>query len=203
MGSAAGEKYCNLAELLVYAVSSGEENPVVPFPAIMEPGQVPVSIEMITAANSITWDGGGLPALIDGDNATYWHSDYWYAITTNDPEYGLFFDIALASPLQDFHFEYVVRQGNSGAKPTHVLVGVSDDGETWTQVGDFATDAMQNATAGSRVVLDGISADAPYSFIRFGIADSANGDEGSLTGDLNFEGYKKCANLAELKLFED
>lgn len=165
--------------------------------------KVALTAEMITAASSISWDGVGVPGLVDGDYAKYWHSDYYYPVTGNDPVYGIFIDVALKDALQKFHFEYIVRQGNAGSRPTHVLIAVSEDGTSWTQKADFATTAMTDATAGSRVVLDGIDAGAPYKFIRFGIVDSADTSDGSLTGDLNFDGYKKCTNLAELMLFAD
>ena len=165
--------------------------------------KVLLSADMITAASAITWDGGGVPALVDGFINSYWHSDYYYPVTGNDSVYGLYFDIALNEALQNFHFEYIVRQGNAGSRPTRVLVAVSEDGTNWTQKGDFATTAMSEAAAGARVVLPGIDAGAAYKYIRFGIIDSADPSEGSLTGDLNFTGYKKCANLAELMLYPD
>ena len=198
-----GSQWCNMAELMVWGIGTGEEVEIEILPDWLEENQVWVKEDMITAANSITWDGGGVPALVDGSPATYWHSDYYYAVTGNDPVYGLFFDIALKNALKDFHFEYLVRATSAGAKPTSILVGVSNDGATWTKVGEYATDEMLNAVAGARVVLPVVNADGPYQYVRFGIADSNNTDEGSLTGDLNWVGWKKCVNLAELMLFTD
>jgi len=196
------EQWCNLAELMVYAVSTGE--PIEYRPDWLEDYQVYVKPDMIIKASATaSYDGGGIPALVDGDPTTYWHTDYYYAITDNDPEYGMCIDIALEVPLREYHFEYVNRATSAGAKPTSIVLGVSDDGTTWTKVSELSTEAMTGAGAGERVKLPVVSTNSAHSYLRFGITDSSNGDEGSLTGDLNFEGYKKCVNLAELLLFSD
>lgn len=195
------DQWCNLAELLPFGISEGEND--FEYLPDLEEGQVWVKEEMITAADVCTHDGDGVAALVDFDYNTYWHSNWYYAVTGNDSVYGIFFDIALKEALKDFHFEYVVRAGSNGARPTAIILAVSNDGETWTKVADLATEEMQNAAAGARVKLPTVNADAAYKYLRFGITDSANTDEGSLTGDLNFNGYKKCVNLAELLLFND
>ena len=168
----------------------------------LEENQVWIKAKNIKAADVCTHDGGGIAALVDFDYSTYWHSNWYYAVTGNDSVYGIFFDITLEEALKDFRFEYVVRDANANARPTAIVLGVSNDGETWTKVAELATDEMMNATAGARVALPDVHADAAYKYLRFGITDSANTDEGSLTGNLNFDGYKKCVNLAELLLFK-
>ena len=168
----------------------------------LEENQVWIKAKNIKAADVCTHDGGGIAALVDFDYSTYWHSNWYYAVTGNDSVYGVFFDITLEEALKDFRFEYVVRDANANARPTAIVLGVSNDGETWTKVAELATDEMMNATAGARVALPDVHADAAYKYLRFGITDSANTDEGSLTGNLNFDGYKKCVNLAELLLFK-
>lgn len=194
-------QWCNLGELKIYGVSTGVDLPYYPD---LEPGQVWIQESMITAADVCTHDGDGVPALLDNDLSTYWHSNWYYAVTGNDSTYGIFFDIELNTPLQNFHFAYNVRESSAGAKPTAIVIGVSNDGITWTKLGDtYATDDMLNAAAGARVTLPSVNAGAAYKYLRFGITDSNNGDTGSLTGDLNWNGYKKCVNLAELLLFAD
>lgn len=168
----------------------------------LEENQVWIKSKNIKAADVCSHDGGGINALVDFDYSTYWHSNWYYAVTGNDSVYGIFFDITLEEALKDFRFEYVVRDANANARPTAIVLGVSNDGETWTKVAELATDEMMNATAGARVALPDVHADAAYKYLRFGITDSANTDEGSLTGNLNFDGYKKCVNLAELLLFK-
>lgn len=171
-------------------------------PAVYTKGEeIPLKMNMIYACNSINWDGSGVGGLLDGDPATYWHSDYYYEITNNDPVYGLYFDFTLEADIDAFRFEYQVRQGNAGAKPTRIVYGVSADGESWAVVGEAATAEMSDAAAGDWVQLPAVSLDGPYRHIRLGITDSASTDEGTLTGDLNWAGYKKCVNMAELKLF--
>lgn len=168
----------------------------------LEENQVWIKAKNIKAADVCTHDGGGIAALVDFDYSTYWHSNWYYAVTGNDSVYGIFFDITLEEALKDFRFEYVVRDANANARPTAIVLGVSNDGENWTKVAELATDEMLNAVAGARVALPDVNADAAYKYLRFGITDSANTDEGSLTGNLNFDGYKKCVNLAELLLFK-
>ena len=168
----------------------------------LEENQVWIKSKNIKAADVCSHDGGGINALVDFDYSTYWHSNWYYAVTGNDSVYGIFFDITLEEALKDFRFEYVVRDANANARPTAIVLGVSNDGENWTKVAELATDEMLNAVAGARVALPDVHADAAYKYLRFGITDSANTDEGSLTGNLNFDGYKKCVNLAELLLFK-
>lgn len=163
--------------------------------------EIKLSADMITAAGTINWDGGGIPALCDGNSETYWHTDWYYAVTDNDPIYGEWIDIALKSEIDAAQFKYQVRVGNSGAKPYHVVYGASNDGQNWTQVGEIASDEMKDAPHSAWVELPAISLGGNYKYLRFGIVDTSSPEEGSLTGDLNWEGTKKSANLAELKLF--
>lgn len=179
----------------------------------LEPGQVWVKESMITAVDSCPYagDNGGAPALVDGDTSTHWHSNYYGAITNNDPVYGLYFDIALTEPLQKFHFAFITRQANSNAAPTHIVYGVSNDGENWTKLTtEDDSGATKSSGGGVRFTLSNLDAGAEYKYIRFGITDSTNSDPGSFTivgdeaaGGLDWTGYKKCANMAELMLFAD
>ena len=162
--------------------------------------EIPLRQSMIYASNSISWDGQGVAGLVDDNPDTYWHSDYYYAVTGNDSVYGIYFDITLEQEIDAFQFRYQVRSGNAGARPTHVVYGVSSDGVSWTQAGEAANDDMSGAAAGAWVTLPAVTPGGTFKYVRFGITDSASTDDGSLTGDLNFEGYKKCTNLAELKL---
>ncbi|MBO4566267.1 MAG: discoidin domain-containing protein [Bacteroidales bacterium] len=163
--------------------------------------EIPLKLSMIYACNSISWDGQGVAGLIDDDPSTYWHSDYYYPITDNDPVYGIYFDITLEQEIDSFQFKYQVRANNAGARPTHFVYGISADGVNWTPAGEAATEEMTGAKAGDWVTVPAVAPGSPFKFLRLGITDSASGDEGSLTGDLNFDGYKKCVNMAELKLF--
>ena len=172
---------------------------------------VPVSNEITLSTANVTaccssqyaGDNGGVAALTDGDPSTHWHSIYYDAYTTNDPVYGVYFDIDLgASPIQKFQFKFQVRAANAKAAPTSIIYGVSNDGSTWTQVGGTDSTGLTSSSDGGTIVtLTAQDAGSAYRYIRFGIIDSTNGDSGTLTGDLNFTGYKKSVNMAELQLF--
>jgi len=187
---------------LVYMVETEGHGYTFKRTAFELPTEITLTAEMISACNVCSHDGTGVPALVDNDATTYWHSDWYYAVTTNDPVYGIFFDIALTSEISQAQFKYQVRSQNANSRPTHVVYGVSDDGTNWTKLeAEAATEEMQDATAGTWVTLPMIDLGGSYKYLRFGISDSADTNDGSLTGDLNFVGYKKCTNLAALKLF--
>ncbi|MBP5689664.1 MAG: discoidin domain-containing protein [Bacteroidales bacterium] len=173
----------------------------------LEPGQVWLKESMVTAVGTCTWgDGTGIPGAIDNDPSTYWHSDYYYAITGNDPVYGLYFQIELETALQKFHFVFITRSSNSNAAPTHIVYGVSEDGTTWTKLDEEETGVTTSTGGGVTVTLKNLDAGAEYKYLRFGITestDAANYPNDSFTGDINYEGYKKSVNLADLKLFAD
>lgn len=207
-----GAEFDTAADPYAYEVGKDHEKLVIeivfpgcePYQQEFEPGQIVLTTDMVTASDVCTHDGGGLPALVDGDPGTYWHSNWYYAVDRNDPVYGIYFDIALEQPVTKFHFVYLVRKENANAAPTALVIGVSNDGTTWSQVGGtISTDAMTGATAGARVELPVVDAGAAYKYVRLGLTDSKSGDAGSLTGDLSFTGYKKCVNMAELMLFRD
>lgn len=196
-----GEQWCNLAELKVFGITTGSPAPYVPVA-----GKVDLSTSNVTACCSSRYggDNGGVAALTDGDPSTHWHSIYYDAYTTNDPTYGVYFDIDLGSdPIQKFQFKFKVRAANSNAAPTSIKYAVSNDGTSWTTDAAWvdATGLTQSSGGGLYITLSEIDAGAKYRYIRFGITDSTNTDTGSLTGDLNFTGYKKSVNLAELELY--
>ncbi len=163
--------------------------------------EIPLKENMIYASDVCSHDGQGVIGLIDNDPATYWHSNWYYAVQANDPLYGVWFDFTIALPIDSFQFKYQVRDSNANSKPTKIVYGVSEDGVTWKQAGEVANDQMSAAAAGEWVELPAVSLDGSYRFIRLGIADSNDTGNGSLTGNLSFEGGKKCVNMAELKLF--
>lgn len=163
--------------------------------------KIDLTPNMVAASDVCNHDGQGVPGLLDGDPATYWHSNWSQPVTKNDPTYGIYFDITLDQGIDAIGFRYQVRANNRNSRPTSVVFGVSNDGETWTQVGACASGAMDEAAAGDWVTLPAVKLDGSYRFIRFGINDSADTNEGSLTGDLSWSGSKKCTNMAELELW--
>ena len=157
--------------------------------------EVILRTDMITPSNVCSHEGS-LNGIIDDDPSTYWHSDWYQAVTNNDPTYGIYFDIELDELIDAVQFKYQVRD-NRNARPLKVVLGVSDDGATWTQLGIEETTVMDNAQGGDWVELSKYDLGGNYKYFRFGIAKSGSGD---LTGDLN-KTYPEHTNLAELKLF--
>ena len=71
-------------------------------------------------------DGGGLPALIDGSTATYFHSR-WAGTVVGEPHY-LQVDMGNGNSVSDFCFGYKLRYGLLHAMPTSIVVSGSNDG---------------------------------------------------------------------------
>lgn len=167
---------------------------------IVHTEEVVLTVDMIAASDICTHDGDGVPALVDNNPATYWHSNWYYPVDKNDPVFGVYFDITLSSPVDAFLFKYQVRAENNNAAPTKVVYGVSEDGVNWEAVLSVE-EGLDGAAAGQWVSLPSVNLEKGYRYLRLGITDSRSQDQGSLTGDLSFTDYKKCVNLAELKLF--
>ena len=71
-------------------------------------------------------DGGGLPALLDGSAATYFHSR-WGGTPVAEQHF-LQVDMGSGNSVSDFCFNYQVRQGLPHAMPTGMVVSGSNDG---------------------------------------------------------------------------
>ena len=164
--------------------------------------QIPLTEGQVSGANEITWgDGDGFKGLVDGNLSTYWHSEYYYAMTGNDPVWGMFIDVALDEAIASLMIRYYNRANNLGACPTRIMVGVSTDGATWKEIATVADGEDGVSLKQQSVTLPKYDLGGTYTHVRLGILDSANQSPGSLTGDLNFEGDKKCTNMAELMLY--
>ncbi|MBP5689663.1 MAG: discoidin domain-containing protein [Bacteroidales bacterium] len=173
-----------------------------PYAPDLAPGQIALTSSNVTASDICTHDGQGLTGLLDDDVNTYWHSNWYYA-ATNDATYGIYFDIKLTTAIQKFHFVFITRSSNSNASPTHIVYGGSNDGTTWTKIGEEDTNVTTSTGGGVTITLNTQDAGVAYQYLRFGITDSTDSTTGSLTGDLSFTGTKKSVNMAELKLFND
>ena len=147
---------------------------------------ISLTADMVSASyeatynNGALYEGGGAAALVDGDYTTYWHSPWYFAegfvCTDNpDPTYGIYIDIALQDPIQTFALKYWVRHNNNNARPRMLVFGVSNDGESWTVAGTAETEAMAAAKQGESVMLDKIQAEAPFRYLRIGIATAGDG----------------------------
>ena len=107
-------------------------------------------------------------------------------------------DIALKSPLKAIVLSYCTRAGNANGVPTHIVVGVSNDGASWTVLegGDVATDEMASATAAQWITLPAMKHSSTFKYIRMGIAESVAGDL-----RLNYASSPKWTALSEIELY--
>lgn len=133
---------------------------------------------MLSSPYTLASDGGGIPALIDGETNTYWHS-YYSGQRIGDPVYGYYIDIALQSPLSAVRFSYATRHNNGNAVPTHIRIGVSNDGQTWTVIGEVSSGLPMGTAAWGYLPL--FASTESFTRIRFGIAESGGGAGGDLT----------------------
>ena len=162
----------------------------------LDPDQIDLTADMIEVSANHDGDGDGAPALVDGKEATYWHSPWGGSVTNADPVYGVYIDISLKSPLNAIVFSYCTRAGNANGVPTHVCVGVSNDKSNWTLIGDVATDEMASATAAQWITLPVMKSATSFKYIRFGIAESVAGDL-----RVNYASNPKWTALAEIQLY--
>lgn len=163
----------------------------------LDPDQITITSDMISVSADQGNDGTGAPALIDDDILTYWHSPWGFFVENPDPTYGVYIDIALKSPLKAIVFDYCTRSQNKNGVPTHVVIGVGDDGKNWTVLGEAATDEMASATTGQWITLPVMKHTATFRYIRFGIAESVAGD----LRQTYTSGSQPWTALSELHLF--
>ena len=171
----------------------------------LNPNQIRLFPSMMNVVGTCTHDGQKEPGMLDWSTSTYWHSNWWYAVSGLDPIYGLTIDIALTSAMTQAQFRYMNRNSNTAAN--HIVIGVSNDGNTWTKVLDTTNDADGNAFNTSQYAVNVLpivsNGGNSFTHIRFGIVDSTNTDPGSFTDDtqMNFNGYKKCVAFCGFELY--
>lgn len=165
----------------------------------LDPDKIPLTAEMLSSPFTQDGDGKGLSTLVDGEVPTtyaeqgYWHSNW--ATAAGDEVYGHYIDIALNSPLSAIVLGYNVRGDNGNGAPTCIVVGVSVDGENFTQIGMVSGDLKDGAGEYNRLPV--FSSDVAFKYVRFGIASSKSGDIRQ-----NVEtGSKAFTALSELELY--
>ena len=92
-------------------------------------------------------DGGGLPALIDGSAATYFHSR-WAGTVVAEPHY-LQVDMGSGNSVSDFCFNYKLREGLTHAMPTAIVVSGSNDGAGFETILSLGRQELAGAGAGN------------------------------------------------------
>lgn len=162
----------------------------------LDPDQITLTEDMVSVSHNQSNDGGGAPALVDGKEATYWHSPWSSAVTDPDPIYGVYADIALKSPLKAIVVSYCTRAQNGNGIPVHMVIGVSNDKTNWTVIenGDVANEEMASATTGQWITLPVMKHSSSFSYVRVGVAES-------VAGDLRVPGTTAWTAIAELQLF--
>lgn len=109
--------------------------------------------------------------LIDGNTATYWHSDY--SKTYNAVPY---LQVALNEPVSGFIQVYVARRNTNNGHVIRMYVQGSNDAETWTNVGYIET-PYTNAT--TPVYSQPIDLGGTFSHLRFTMTQRSGTDGGS------------------------
>ena len=203
-----GNQFCNLGELMVFGVSSGNTAEWEP---ALETGQLWIKESMITVNSDACtyaftgyYGGNGYPALVDFDKTTFWHSSYvsgYSAYFDNtkdyDPYYGICIDINLPEPVQNFHLSYYTRSDNNNGVPRAIIYAGSNDGLSWTEITSIEDDTKMNVSAGTRVDLPNVVGTTPYNYLRIGITKAGSGTTAnSLLG-------ANSTAIGELLLFKD
>ena len=164
---------CSKKELTV------DENAVFVLVLRLEPSiqVIPLTAEMLYSPMTADYDGGGIPALIDGNEETFWHSCWGGDEIPGDPIYGSYIDVALTSPLNVVKFSYSTRHNNSNGVPKVIRIGVSNDGENWTMIGEANENNFEVPTS-TRAwgTLPTFFSNESFTYVRFGVATSALGD---------------------------
>ena len=157
------------------------------------PDRIALTEDMIKLSDNFNAanDGDGVPGILDGDDATFWHSPWATSPKGNDPVYGIYFDIELDEPLTTIVLKYLTRSNPNGA-PTHIVVGVGNDGENWTILGDVTSGLATGAL--EWVTLPPMTDEAGFGYIRFGIAES-------VAGDLREKDTEAYTQLSEFELY--
>ena len=85
-------------------------------------------------ANGEGPNNGRAVFVLDGDNTTYWHTQ-WQGASPGPPHY-LTIDMGATKALHGLSF--LPRQSDNAGKPNEVVVQVSTDGTMWTDAGGFS-----------------------------------------------------------------
>ena len=93
-----------------------------------QPGYVSSNAEHNAGRGSTSSDGGGIPALLDPDNTTHFHSR-WGGTVVNEPHF-IQVDLGAGNELSEFKFNYTTRSNNH-PNPKVIKIYGSTDGVTF------------------------------------------------------------------------
>ena len=126
-------------------------------------------------------DGGGLPALIDGNTNTFFHSDYGGKVSA---DHYLQIDLGEGNDMSEFIFSYTTRpkDGNNYLnKPTNIIISGSNDGVNFSNVTTLtSTDSNplpSNTTSQQSFTSDPIESNTPYRYWRFTVTATNSGQK--------------------------
>lgn len=151
----------------------------------------PIIIEFSTAALKSLWkvsvssnqegDGGGGPALIDGDPNSFWHTP-WSGTLPPWPHQAT---IDLGENLVLTKFIFLNRHNNGGNAPKDIDLQVSSDGVNFTTHQSYVN---TNTTAGAKVTFD-ITTPVNARYVRISARTGYN-DSWVNYGEISFVGYR-------------
>ena len=122
--------------------------------------------------NAQSTQEGDLKNLIDGNNDTYFHSDYSGNNSTDNLDHHITVNLGENNKTSEFSFKYVTRNGAQTDYPKTIKVLGSNNGIDYEEIEVF-TNLPTGNTATYESVL--IYADKEYSFLRFMVtANSSN-----------------------------
>lgn len=162
----------------------------------LDPDKIPLTADMLYSPYTHTGDGQGEEALVDGDvsAASWWHSRYGGG-PVGDLVYGYYIDVTLHEPLSAVVFRYATR-ANANAVPAEICIGVSDDGENWTEIGRVTSGLPTSGLTWA--TLPAFSHTTSFTHVRFGVVSSSGSAGGLLLGP---DATSKCTALSELELY--
>lgn len=117
-------------------------------------------------------DGDGIPALVDGDATTYWHSDY--SSSAPKEQHYLQFDLGEGNKQEALAITYWKRQ-NSGNYPTTLTFLVSNDATNWKTVKQIENlDTSVPTTENPGYTSKGFSLFGSYRYLRVLLQSNSN-----------------------------
>jgi len=137
--------------------------------------KVALTADMLTSLNVQSGDGGGLPALCDGNPETFFHSQ-WSGTIPYDPVYGVWIDIALPEEHHSVALDYYVRHNNANGYPALVKLYGSTDKSNWSLIGILEKESNGLPTAkGEKYSSPIFATPDAFSYFRFAVLESASG----------------------------
>jgi hypothetical protein len=113
-----------------------------------------------------TSDGGGLPALTDGDTNTYWHSCYSATVDSLAPTKTHYLQANIDDGVKTFLFEFTRRISNNNNRPTRITISASNDEAVWDTIKVISSGLPTDATVNG-YTSPGIELGKTYTHVRF------------------------------------